>query len=87
MPVIKLHLEDEEYAPVCRMAERLMVKPEDLLYTALDDLMKREEGPELADEVWETHQARLENLPLWADAARAVHAYESLPDENPNRMT
>ncbi len=87
MSVIKLHLEDEEFDPVCRLADRLMVSPEDIIYAALDDLMKRGEDEELADEIWETRHARQENLPKWADAARSVHAYESLPDENPNRMT
>ncbi len=86
MSVIKLHLEEEEYDPVSRLAARLMVEPEDLVYAALDEFMRRGEDEKLADEVWETRQARRDNLPKWADAARSVHAYECLPDENPNRM-
>ncbi len=84
MPSIKLHLEQAELDAVARFANAMQVKPEAVLYCALNRLMlhpaRRALGPEIA-ETWDAHR---ENLPLWSDSACSVHAYEGKPDDEPS---
>lgn len=80
MPVIKIYLEDEEYAPVRRLAEELHLHPEDIAYSGLNNLMLRKNEPEVRADITHTHYWRRANLPRWGDSARSVHAYESKPD-------
>jgi hypothetical protein len=82
MPVIKLHLEDEEYAPVARLAEELHLHPEDIVYTGLNTAMQRASEPEMRAEITQSHYWRRANLPSWGDSARSVHAYEGKPDQH-----
>jgi hypothetical protein len=83
MPALKLHLEQAESDAVIRFAERLNVKPEALLYTALNRLMLDAHNPELPAEIMETWSAHFQNLPLWSDSACSPHAYEGKADDEP----
>ena len=75
---IKLHLDEAESAPVVRLAEALNMKPEDVLYSALNRLMLHARENDVQDEIVQTHQSRENNLPLWADTAGSVHNYEGM---------
>jgi hypothetical protein len=83
MPSIKLHLETAEYAAVKRLAVAMNMKPEDLMYGALNRLMLEADDEALRKELMQTREWRKDNLPLWSDSAGSVHAYESMPDEEP----
>ncbi len=80
MPAIKIYLEDEEFAPICRLAEKLHLRPQDVAYAALNRLMQLSTEPDVEAEIAHTHHWRAENLPNWSDSARSVHAYEGKPD-------
>jgi hypothetical protein len=82
---IKLHLDEAESAPVERLAEALEVKPEDVLYAALNRLMMHAREKETQDEIAQTRLARANNLPLWADTAGSVHNYEGMSPCEPER--
>lgn len=75
---IKLHLDHEEFTPVVRLAERLHVTPEAVVYAGLNYIM---EHPDTHEAVVHLHRGRSEGLPRWADGARGVHIYESKHDE------
>ncbi len=75
---IKLHLDEAESAPVVRLAEALQVKPEDVLYSALNRLMLHARENDVQGEIVRTHASRANNLPLWADTAGSVHNYEGM---------
>ena len=83
MPAIKLHLEHAEHDAVERFAAALQVKPEALLYTALNRLMLDSGRSALGQEIAETWEAHHQNLPLWSDSACSCHAYEGKPDAEP----
>ena len=83
MPAFKLHLEQAESDAVIRFAEKLNVKPEALLYTALNRLMLDAHNPALPAEIIETWSAHFQNLPLWSDSACSPHAYEGKGDDEP----
>lgn len=85
MSAIKLHLEQAERDAVVRFAEEIGVSVEDVAYAALNRLMMRAEDPELQRDIVETRDWRKDNLPLWADSACSVHAYEGKPDAEPER--
>lgn len=78
MHTVKIHLEDEEYLPLLRAAQELDVSPEDVAYAGLTRVMTKIAERETRDDVWQTKSARKAGLPLWADHARSVHAYESM---------
>ena len=80
---IKLHLDEAESDPVIRLAEILQVKPEEVLYTALNRLMLHAREIEVQQEILQTRQVRNTSLPLWADTAGSVHAYEGMPPCEP----
>lgn len=81
MSAIKLALDSAEIAAVRRLAEELNVAPEDVAYCALNRLMLQMESAEAREDIIQTKAWRKDNLPLWSDSAGAVHAYESMPDE------
>lgn len=83
MPVIKINLDDEEYAPICRLADELHLHPDDVAYAALNQLMLRANEPEVRADIVQTRQWRRANLPRWGDSARSVHAYEGKADDPP----
>jgi hypothetical protein len=83
MPAIKLHLDRSEYDVVERFARVLNVKPEAVLYCALNRLMLDARNPVLVDEVGQTWAWHHTNLPLWSDSACSVHAYEGKGDDEP----
>lgn len=83
MPSIRVHLDQAELDAVVRLADTLGVTPEALLYTALDRLMLAGGQAALRREIAETQAVRRDNLPLWADSACAVHAYEGKADDEP----
>lgn len=83
MYAIKLHLESAEFAAVKRLAEELEIKPEDIAYAALNRLMLQADESEVRADILHTKEWKGENLPLWSDSAGSVHAYESMPDEEP----
>lgn len=80
---LKIHLEPAELAVVERFATHLKVKPEDIAFTALNRLMNECASPEVRDDILHTREWRKDNLPLWADTARTVHAYEGKTDAHP----
>jgi hypothetical protein len=82
---IKIHLDEAESAPVVRLADVLGVKPEDVVYTALNRLMMHAREKDLQDEIVHTRASRENNLPLWADSAYAVHNYEGLSPCEPTK--
>ena len=81
MSVIKLHLEQSEYDAIARYAAALDVKPEAVAYAALNRLMLQASKPEVRDDIVNTWAWHQENLPLWSDSARSVHAYEGKHDD------
>lgn len=83
MNTIKLHLDQSEYDAVARYAESLHVKPEAVAYAALNRLMLTARDPEVRKDIVETWNWHSDNLPLWSDSARSVHAYEGKGDDDP----
>ena len=83
MPSIKVYLDDEEYAPISRLAEELNLHPEDVAYAAINQLMIRSADPEVRADITHSHFWRRANLPRWGDSARSVHAYEGKSDDPP----
>jgi hypothetical protein len=82
---IKLHLDEAESAPVARLAEALKVKPEDVLYAALNRLMLHARDVDVQHDILQTQQSRENNLPLWADTAGSVHNYEGMAPCEPEK--
>ena len=82
---IRLHLDDAGSAPLQRLAKTLHVTPEEIVYTALDRLMLHARDADIQLEIVRTHDWRKENLPLWADTAGSVHAYEGMRDCEPEK--
>jgi hypothetical protein len=78
MRKIKLHLEVEEFAPLARLASELGVRPEVIVYTGLDEIMKRAKEKAVREKIIEIREMRRSSLPPWADHAHEVHAYESM---------
>jgi hypothetical protein len=78
MPTIRLRLEPEEIAPLRRLAHELQVDPDDVAYAALNHFMGALNQPEVKESVARLKAARRTQLPLWADHAREIHAYESM---------
>ncbi len=85
MSAIKIHLDEAEMHPVVRLARSLGVAPEDVAYAALNQLMLRARESEVQTEIVNLRRTRAQNLPLWADSAGSVHAYEGMPDCEPTR--
>ena len=85
MSAIKIHLDGAEMHPVERLARSLNVKPEDIAYAALNRLMLQARDPAVQEEIVNLSRTKAQNLPLWADTAGSVHAYEGMPDCEPTR--
>lgn len=83
MPAIKIHLESAEFDAVERFATFHHVKPEAVLYCALNRLMLDGRNPALPAEIADTWNWHRDNLPLWSDSACSVHAYEGKSDDEP----
>lgn len=83
MASIKLHLEAAESDAVERYAESIGAKSEAVVYAALNRLMLAARDPAIAEEVRQTWETKRQNLPLWADSACSVHAYEGKADDEP----
>lgn len=83
MNSIKLHLDQGEYDAVERFANSIHVKPEAVLYAALNRLMLVARDPAVQKDIVETWNWHSDNLPLWSDSARSVHAYEGKADDDP----
>ncbi|MCF3651037.1 hypothetical protein [Synoicihabitans lomoniglobus] len=83
MSGLKIHLEPGERHVVNRLARAIKVTPEDVAYAALDRLMNEAMDPEVQQSIKECSLGRRDNLPLWADSERSVHAYEGAPDDQP----
>lgn len=84
MPAMKVHLEQAELDAVTRLAGSFNVKPEALLYAALNRLMLDARKPNLQIEVMEAWEAHYYSLPLWSDSAWSPHAYEGQSDDEPS---
>ena len=82
---IRLHLDDAEAAPVRRLAELLNVSAEDIAYSALDRLMLHARESDVQGEIVQARTWKKDNLPLWADSAGSVHAYEGMRDCEPEK--
>ena len=83
MSSIKLHLEQAELDAVERFASSLNIKPEAVLYSALNRLMLDSRNPTLRAEIVDTWDFHRNNLPLWSDSAGGPHGYEGKPDSVP----
>lgn len=82
---IKIHLDEAEMKPVIRLARALHVEPEDVAYAALNRLMLEARDPAVQSEIINLKLAKANNLPLWADTAGSVHAYEGMRDCEPEK--
>ncbi len=80
---IKIHLDPAEHAAIGRYATILKVSPEDIAYAALNRLMSKANQPDIRRDIAETTAWRRDNLPVWADTERSVHAYEGSHDDQP----
>ncbi len=85
MFTVKIHLDPAEYAVVSRYASKLDVSPEDIAYAGLDYIMSHTGDATLRTQIVETKAGRAENLPIWADTERSVHAYEGSADDQPEQ--
>lgn len=85
MSTIKIHLDAAEFDPVERLADALGVRTEDVAYAALNRLMLQARDATVQAEIVGLSQTKANNLPLWADTAGSVHAYEGMPDCEPTR--
>ena len=83
MSVIKLHLDSAEFDAIERFAKQLNVTPETVAYAALNRLMLASREPAVCKDILETRDWRHDNLPLWSDSALSRHAYEGMPDNEP----
>lgn len=83
MAAIKLHLEAAESDAVARYAEAIGTKPEAVAYAALNRLMLAARDPAVKQDILQTWSSKAQGLPLWADSAQSVHAYEGKPDDDP----
>ena len=83
MPTIRLHLDRSEYDVVERFASKLNTTPEAVAYGALNRMMLEARDPMVQADIVETWAAHSDNLPLWADSACSVHAYEGKHDDEP----
>ena len=84
MSAIKVQLPEEELDAVHRYALSLGVSPEDIAYAALNRLMLaiKTDEPAINREIVEARDWRRNNLALWSDSARSVHAYEGKGDDH-----
>ena len=78
MHSIKIHLEQEEYQPLVRLAEQLKIDPADIVYAGLNRMMQEAGAATMQQEILLLKSARQTQLPNWADRAREIHAYESM---------
>jgi len=78
MHTIKIHLENEEYQPVLRLAQQLKLAPEDIAFAGLNLMMQAAGDPALHEEMVRLKKSRAGQLPGWADHSREIHAYESM---------
>lgn len=78
MHSIKIHLENEEFQPLVRLAEQLKLDPADIVYAGLNRVMQQVGDAAMQQEILLLKSARLTQLPNWADRAREIHAYESM---------
>ena len=85
MSAIKIHLEAAEYQPVARLADLLHVDPENVVYAALNQMMLQARDEAVHAEILRVSHWKTKSLPLWADTAGSVHAYEGMPDCEPAR--
>ena len=83
MNTVKIHLDTAEYAVLSRFATKLNVRPEDVAYAGLDTIMSHTDDLQTRRAIVETKAWRGQNLPLWADTERSVHAYEGGQDDPP----
>lgn len=78
MHAIKLHLEQEEFLPLARLAEQLKIDPADIVYAGLNRVMQQAGDTLMQEEILLLKSARQTQLSNWADRAREIHAYESM---------
>lgn len=78
MHAIKLHLEQEEYLPLARLAEQLKIDPTDIIYAGINRVMQQAGEIAMQQEILLLKSLRQIQLPNWADRAREIHAYESM---------
>ena len=78
MHSIKLHLEQEEFQPLVRLADELKIDPAAILYAGLNRVMQQAGETAMQQEIILLKSARQTQLPNWADRAREIHAYESM---------
>jgi len=80
MPVIKIHLEHEEFSAVKRRAGELGITVEALANGALNCSMGHVQEVYCRTRIDRAVSERGGDLPLWSDSARSASFYEGLPD-------
>ncbi|MSU69572.1 MAG: hypothetical protein EXS39_02110 [Opitutaceae bacterium] len=80
MPVIKIHLEDEELSAIQRRAGELGITVQELAYGALNCSMSHIQEKYCRVRIDQAVTERGHDLPLWSDSARSVAIYEGQHD-------
>jgi hypothetical protein len=80
MAVIKIHLDQEELSAIQRRAKELGITVEAFAYGALNCSMSHIREGYCRQRIDQAIGERGHDLPLWADSARSIGAYESKGD-------
>jgi hypothetical protein len=80
MSVIKIHLDPEELSAIQRRATELGITAESFAYGALNCAMSHIREGYCRPRIDQAIGERGHDLPLWADSARSIGAYESKGD-------
>ena len=83
MPVIKVHLQQEEFSAIERRAGELGVTVEQLAYGALSCSMSHVKEAFCRVRIDQAVGERGQDLPLWSDSARSIGIYEGKHDTGP----
>jgi hypothetical protein len=66
MPVIEIHIKEDELASVRHLAEELHMQPEDIAYAGLNLIMLCADEPEIRSEITQTCVWRRIHPPKWS---------------------
>lgn len=80
MPVIKIHLEQEEFSAIERRAGELGITVEKMAYGALSCSMSHVKEAFCRVRIDQAVGERGKDLPLWSDSARSIGIYEGKHD-------
>ncbi|HWA26645.1 MAG TPA: hypothetical protein VG734_13375 [Lacunisphaera sp.] len=72
MPTLKIHLENAELDAVERLAGQIAVRPEDVVYAALNRLMLRAQNRHVRNDIVLIRRGRQDRLPAWTECLGPV---------------